>query len=881
MSKNGNGEDNGCNGTTENDKPSSTSNGQRQKDKSTFNDDARHDNIYYAGGPAHTNVPGSFDRNVAAVEDEAAGMANGTSSHSNGTGKILVATRCATKREVGGLRTGNEACRNVHTSQLLAELYKHGEDHERSPARNRGGEGDNQTSGRTGEDEPRTTSSSPDDTSGIRTHYGATAQSVAHDDRPVIHSRSENVGCSAAADGGFRSQAGAHFNHIFPGQSSAPNRPLHDLNPHTRAAHGAQSSGAAHNRHVARDNDRIHLDEEQHRKRARSSSDKGGRRAEEGCARPRSKVHPKGWTDEACVEWSANRGATTLLETRDGVHAIPIPRLGTGGNGASRQTGRGAAPSRNERVREWFWMRKTSKRPCTDEQWKLPLYAKKTPTMNWHKLNGFVKTFGDTEEIRVWTELTSKYSAGIEPSTNIRPAPAEEATKHAELSKEDIEALIAADVIRQTSERPQALGRYFTVVEEAKQRRRLIVHPTALNAKDVEVDLTCIKWPTPNELQQRVNAGTHASLYDFSRYFHHFSTKIGEWYALTHGGKTYVPTVIPTGGREPPLFGQLLATILARVAANEAVTYDVWIDNVRFVGEPSELDKADQRFVKLCQFLGLTIGERQVNVVEYDFLGVRYRQKTTSKHGTVRLAEKMVTKLNRIELREEMQYDDVASAGGLTLFAAAILAPQTRAEYYFVFKFLRRVVGVIWQARPVVRLWPMLFGESKNSWVSWIALLSRNEERTIEQNDTITAQATTLITDSSLTGWGAIAINEEAVTIAAGRWHEHGEHINLLELRTVRLALQRLPIHKSLHLIVDNTSVIGRVARGWTNDMSANLELLYIQRELQKTGSRIESVQYITSQANPADPLSRLFPTTGAVEVATRHVAWDGDGVET
>jgi hypothetical protein len=501
--------------------------------------------------------------------------------------------------------------------------------------------------------------------------------------------------------------------------------------------------------------------------------------------------------------------------------------------------------------------------------------------MSWHKLNVFVKTFGDAEEIRVWTELTSGYSTGIAPSTGLQPASHGEAQKDAELSKEDIEALIAADVIRQTSEQPQALGRYFTVVEEAKQRRRLIVHPTALNAKDIDIDLTCIKWPTPHELQQRVNDGTHASLYDFSRYFHHFSTEIGEWYALHHGGATYVPTVIPTGGREPPLFGQLLATILARVAANEGVTYDVWIDNVRFVGEPSELEKADQRFVKLCEFLGLTIGERQVSVVEYDFLGVRYKQKTDTTHGTVRLAKKMVTKLNRIELREEMQYDDVASAGGITLFAVAILAPHTRAEYYFVFKFLRRVVGAIWKTRPLVKLWPMLYGDSKNSWVSWIARLRKNEERTIERSDVTTPQSTTLITDSSLTGWGAIAFSNEGMTIAAGRWHEEGEHINLLELRTVRFALQRLPIHKTLHLIVDNTSVIGRVNKGWADERSANLELVFIERELQKLGSKIASVEYINSKTNPADPLSRLFPTAGAVEVATRHVAWDGDGGET
>ena len=69
----------------------------------------------------------------------------------------------------------------------------------------------------------------------------------------------------------------------------------------------------------------------------------------------------------------------------------------------------------------------------------------------------------------------------------------------------------------------------------------------------------------------------------------------------------------------------------------------------------------------------------------------------------------------------------------------------------------------------------------------------------------------TLITDSSLKGWGGVI--EGTSCVARGRWsHQESQlHTNLLELKAILLALQALCSHmqnRHLKIICDSTAAV-------------------------------------------------------------------------
>jgi hypothetical protein len=114
---------------------------------------------------------------------------------------------------------------------------------------------------------------------------------------------------------------------------------------------------------------------------------------------------------------------------------------------------------------------------------------------------------------------------------------------------------------------------------------------------------------------------------------------------------------------------------------------------------------------------------------------------------------------------------------------------------------------------------------------------------------------TTLITDASLEGWGAIWNNKRVY----GGWEKDEERIDELELQAVLFALQTLPIcqrHKIISVRCDNT-----VAVAYLNHMGGRIHRLnklakQIWRLLESHNAQLIAT-YIPTGDNPADALTR------------------------
>ena len=75
------------------------------------------------------------------------------------------------------------------------------------------------------------------------------------------------------------------------------------------------------------------------------------------------------------------------------------------------------------------------------------------------------------------------------------------------------------------------------------------------------------------------------------------------------------------------------------------------------------------------------------------------------------------------------------------------------------------------------------------------------------------------------------------------------EHINLLELKAVRRVLERWDVKGpvDVKVVMDSTSAIGQIRRGYARRFASNEEVKRLKKFLMHKGINITSIEYITS----------------------------------
>ena len=181
----------------------------------------------------------------------------------------------------------------------------------------------------------------------------------------------------------------------------------------------------------------------------------------------------------------------------------------------------------------------------------------------------------------------------------------------------------------------------------------------------------------------------------------------------------------------------------------------------------------------------------------------------------VRLQEKWLQKFSAVALSSECTLREFLSIFGKLNYASSILN-LSRAPYFLIFKFMRRRVGV--HLDECAHIWPCLVP----CLAAWRARILENKPRQIV---TECEPVTTLYTDASLSGWGAIAIRSDGViSVVAGRWQEEEEahSINILEGKALVNGVEGLDMDYMLDIHVDNTSLLYNVRRSRSRNFMFN-----------------------------------------------------------
>ncbi|KPA75766.1 putative target of rapamycin (TOR) kinase 1 [Leptomonas pyrrhocoris] len=406
----------------------------------------------------------------------------------------------------------------------------------------------------------------------------------------------------------------------------------------------------------------------------------------------------------------------------------------------------------------------------------------------------------------------------------------------------------------------------FSVVEEkpSGKRRRWIAWPREKNEQDLyETQLDDLRHIS--EYMSSVHDEC-ATVMDLKASF--FQVSLPEhtrrnFRCHLQDGTLVQLTRLPMGYKASPGLLQIVTSTLAAhpryvkrsLAVPTGVSVDVWIDNIRLSGKRAEVEVAQQQVLVCAANCGAAFGEVEKCATNYEFLGVNFSHDT----NTVKLGAKFLGKIASVAVRSRITVAELEVLASKLIYAAAVLNIRL-VQYYFLLKFVRRTLSALNKgllgASSVVEMSPSVFTEASE----FLAIVQENRARSVVA--CVQSECPVLVTDASLSGWGAVFISPAGrVFVAGGRWHTPPVMIMEAEARAVRLALTAFAakIHRRVHIHVDNTSFLFSARKAHTKSWALASELRAIYALVDARGW-IPSFEYVRSEDNPADGLSRGRP---------------------
>lgn len=423
--------------------------------------------------------------------------------------------------------------------------------------------------------------------------------------------------------------------------------------------------------------------------------------------------------------------------------------------------------------------------------------------------------------------------------------------REALLSREDILKLLKFGIIEECTSQPRNTCNVFSVIEELKNRRRMIIEPCI---NDILLYAGRVELPSLQQVAEEVGTSSHATLFDFASYYNHFPLpeEVRKYYTFSHEGRNYQLMVIATGQRQCPCASQALTRSLVKTAVknHDSVTGSAYIDNVRFCGSDESLGVVVENFMSTCKKLNICINDDDTiwNATRYVYLGICFDHETR----TISLAEKTRTKLqdqsDRFDTCSTLR--DAMALLGILVWSLRVMCHPLAHAYLFI-KFIRRRVASH-ELDEIAKVWPCLIQNVK----TLIHDILQLPPRRILTN-AIDA-GIVLFTDACLSGFGCVMFHGENIHITAGPFY-HRESINVLETRALLYGIQMLPSQSSLtrvQIYVDNTSAMGSFQKGRSNNYSMNC-IIPEMVSILETKNYDASIQYVCSKLNLADHPSR------------------------
>ena len=305
------------------------------------------------------------------------------------------------------------------------------------------------------------------------------------------------------------------------------------------------------------------------------------------------------------------------------------------------------------------------------------------------------------------------------------------------------------------------LGKAFDRPEREKGRRRLLYWPQQLNQEIERTSYASLLIPMLADASvhaRLLKPNEQAATFDLAKSFLQcpLHPHVRPYFAFRNGGKYYQLTSMPIVATFAPAVMHAITTVLADTGVPD-VQFQVHIDNVRFHGPPQAVSQAILVFRQRVQKANATLKTEPCNQLHEKgtFLGAQ----TDYSSAAIRVSKQTIETLRREAGtldNPQASVEDFQVLFGLTLFAARVLRVPM-AQFYPVVKFIRRRLSTTPpKAAPttLAHLWPSIKPE-------WNHLISQLLDNPWTRHVAPQHHELVLITDASITGWGAILFDED------------------------------------------------------------------------------------------------------------------------
>lgn len=455
------------------------------------------------------------------------------------------------------------------------------------------------------------------------------------------------------------------------------------------------------------------------------------------------------------------------------------------------------------------------------------------------------------------------------PSSPLMTVPLE-TWKEPALLDEDIELLAQRSFIEPLPVGVVPKGSVFlwSIEEQQKGRRRLITEPIdANNYLKLEKTIslcspqTCGRSAARSCRESRGRPGPFVFTADFAFFYGQFRLpdEVRNFHCFPWRGASWRLTTLPTGGR--PCVG--LAEFCCRAASlGLAGRTETYIDNTRNTSD--DLMQAVYNvmaFTSSCWQLGMQLNESeqcllaQLQNGSHTFLGLEYDMQHETWKVSQRLRSKLLEAANLVT-QHQLTWKQVQKILGLMNTAEAlppVLNKATIDRYYFL-KFVRKTARRNLSSSALVTPWQ----SRQRKWRAMIQRLAADKSYPLPFEE---SEDAVLVTDASLSGFGAVFYSELGTSVVAGAWVD-GLQVAIAEreLQAIEEALIRLPVaNRKIAIFVDNTEAIAGISRGTLRNFWRMKKVESIALLLKRKNAIFTSVQYVKSEENEADYWSRIF----------------------
>lgn len=506
--------------------------------------------------------------------------------------------------------------------------------------------------------------------------------------------------------------------------------------------------------------------------------------------------------------------------------------------------------------------KKTTHVARTAEELQAPAHFPQVPALDLNKVRG-----------RMLPRTAERFSKIWRFTTAFKP---EEMAVDNPMQCPDADALLAVQsgIAVQLPRDAPVTCHYFSLMEEKlrdgalRKRRRPIGWARKFNERcedsgyEAEVDLKHISCYFDRARQP------HGACFDLKAGFFQVPLPSARLFTFRNEkGEVFGLTRLPMGISTAPELMQIITSTLAGDPLFCAPPYrahalvDVWIDNVLFTGTEEKVRKSITLFEQAVSDASATLNTDECTecVRELDFIGMHFDFKS----GTISLAEKNKKKIDAMDFAtgSRIRIADLETAVARLMYASSVLGVRL-ARHYYAIKFLRRKLSELNRETATRNDMVEIPPSSLTAFRQWHAEVKQSPPRKLPQLDG--RKRFTLWTDASMTGWGAVLIDEstQRVHIVAGRWsaEEALMHINVLEARAVSLALSKFTMIDGaiIQPKIDNTSVIGSMRKGMSNSADLSEYVAKIDDIAAARDIILLRPHYVRSEENLADYWSRL-----------------------